>query len=466
MNALDLLQLQKKTFQIRNIPSLSDRISRLSRLEQLLKENTNEIIQAIELDFRGRGYEVTYISDILSVILHIRYIKSKLRKWITPFKRPSDFPFNLTGAQSYIVYEPLGVVGIISAFNSPVSTTFTGTADAFAAGNSVIIKPSDLVPSFSDLIKRLLDQYFAKEEIGIIEGGVEETLQFASLPFDHLMFTGSSETAKQIASLASKNLTPLLLELGGKTPVIILDDNDLEALSEKIVKARLLNAGQICLSPDYILAPRFQIPSLVEHLIKSAEKIESSGRYIPTSIISKKHFDRIQSLIEEARFHAKQVIESNSSLNKNQSEFFIPFTLVIEPSKNLRISNEEIFGPVLPIIPYDTIEEIINTINEGKKPLAVYIFGNHKKNINAIINRTSSGGVCVNDFFLQAGQMNLPVGGVGSSGYGRFRGDKSGFITFSNAKSVFKQGFLKKITTALIPPMSKDLWGIIKFYGG
>lgn len=454
-----IFQLQKSNYSPAKAPSYELRMDRLKRIEILLKNHLDEIVTTIEKDFGTRSADYGFLSDIYSPLHLIQRYKKSLKQWMQPEKKASGF-LGLMGQRDYLVYEPLGVVGIMSPFNAPVSLAFDPAIEAIAAGNTAIIKFSEATPHTGMLMQKLVAKYFKEEEIAVINGGLEVSIAFVDRAWDLFFFTGGSETGKKILAATAKHLTPTILELGGKSPCIVLDDADLDAAAERIGTVRQMNAGQVCISGDYVFVPQKDVDSFVEKVIKNSEEIYPSiidNPYI-TSIINDSEYNRITSWIAEAQTADCRVIIVNP---KNETvpdvkTRKIPLTIVVDPPKDLKVAQLEIFGPVLTVFSYNNLDEVIRQINKKEKPLALYIFGKKQSSIDKIIHNTSSGGVTINDLMMHANAQEMGFGGVGYSGMGRYKGGKIGFKAFSNAKSVVKQGLMKRYSKNFTPPYKSE----------
>ena len=454
----DMFHTQKQHYDPSSPNTYKRRVDLLDALDELIRENIEIITSTIQEDFGSRGDDLIFTADIFPILDHIKHVKNKLKRWMKPEIKSSGF-FALLGQKTFIHYEPLGVVGVMSPFNAPVSLAFNPAIDAIAAGNSVIIKISESTPKTATLIQNLVNQRFESKDIAVCCGSTDVSKVFSQLPWDSLLFTGGTNVGKKIMSAAGKNLTPVILELGGKCPCVVLPDADITLVAKKIAQVRQFNAGQVCLAGDFV----FVHESCLEQFI--VEAIQKDKEVFPTivdnkdsvSIINQLNFDRITSWIEEARQSGCRIIESfreNETL-PNKETRKVPLTLVINPDDNLKISQNEIFGPVLSIFTYKDVEEAISYINKKPKALALYVFGEKKTELNKIVFGTSSGGVTVNDMLMHAGSHTMGFGGVGESGIGRYKGGKEGFKSFSNPKSVFVQGMLKKYTGDFLPPYKK-----------
>lgn len=454
-----IFDLHKSIYSPCDTPSYDTRMGRLSRIENLSKNHIKDITQALQKDFGTRHSDLIFLADIFPQVSHAQFVKKHLKSWMKKEKTSSGL-FALTGQRSYLINEPLGVIGIMSPFNAPVSLALDPAVDAIAAGNSVIIKVSETTPETATLLKKLVSLYFEPEELYVVTGDSEISKFFASLAWDKFVFTGGSEIGKQILKAASKNLTPVLLELGGKSPCVVLDDANIPEASQKIMKIRLMNGGQVCISGDYVMLPKQHLEDFIRHVLNSAKETYPSiiKNENFTSVIDTHSYDRITGYIDEAIKEGCRVIDSNPMHEKvpDRKSRKIPLTLIVNPPEHLQVCQNEIFGPVLSIFTYENLSDAIQYINSKPKPLALYIFGKDRSKINKVLNSTSSGGVTVNDLLMHADSKEMGFGGVGYSGMGRYKGGKIGYREFSNPKSVVEQGLLRKISERFIPPIKSN----------
>ena len=457
-----ILNLQKKLYIEEETPSLELRQDRLNRCVEMLKKYNVEILDAIQEDFGNRDSKAGFMSEIMSTIGSINYAKENVKKWMKDEKRKSNSsqPFairtvmSLLGAKSWIKYQPLGTVGVISPWNFPINLVLAPLGTIFAAGNRVMIKPSEFTPVTSDLTEKMFSEFFDVSEAAVFTGGPDVAAAFSALSFDHLLFTGSTQTGKLVMKSASENLVPVTLELGGKSPVIVDENADLKNTATKVMRGKTMNAGQICLAPDYVMVPKGKSEDFVkesETAVKSMyENLKYNQSY--TSVINEKHYDRLNSLIEDAKEKGAdiRVINPADEDFSQQEVHKIPPTLVLNPTDDMDIMKEEIFGPLLPVKEYEDFQETIGYVNSKDRPLGLYYFGNDKKRENDVLNNTISGGVTLNDVIWHIGQEDIPFGGVGPSGTGNYHGF-DGFKNFSHAKAIYKQ-FSADLLAPMMPP--------------
>lgn len=454
-----VFQLQKKKYSPASAPTYQVRIDRLNRLDKLIRTHFDEIVEATQKDFGTRSLDWGFTAEIFSPLDLIKKIKKNLKKWTKPESKSSGW-FALTGQRTYQVNEPLGVVGIMSPFNAPFSLAMDPAIEALAAGNTVLIKMSENTPHTAELVQQLISKYFKEEELYVVIGDIEVSIEFASKPWDLFFFTGGSQTGKKILEANAKHLTPSILELGGKSPCIVLEDADIQTAAQKIGTVRQLNAGQVCISGDYAFVPEQFLNEFVSKVVDNSAEIYPTIIDNPhlTSIINTQEYNRIIEYVEEAKASGAEVIMVNPG-KENVPDIKtrkIPLFVVVNPPKNIKVSTHEIFGPILTVFSYSNLDDVILEINRREKALALYIFGKNKTLIEKVVNNTSSGGVTINDLLMHANAKDMGFGGVGNSGMGRYKGGKVGFYAFTNPKTVFKQGLMGRFTGAFFPPYKKE----------
>lgn len=450
-----LFNQQRLAFYASPAPSLADRLDLLSRLHQLLITHREEFVAVISRDFGHRArYETLF--EIFSIVEEIKYAKRHLKQWMKAKKCKVSIWYQF--ASTKLMPQPLGVIGIIAAWNGPLLLTLSPLIGALAAGNRAMIKASELAPLTGGVLKETLLKYFSEEEVAFITGDSHIGKEFASLPFDHLLFTGSSTVARSVLNTTSQNLTPVTLELGGKSPVIIAKAVNLKSAIKKIIIAKLFNAGQVCLAPDYIFLPQgFEknFITIAKKMIKTYyPKIISNPDY--TNIINAFHMERLQSYLDDAKAKGAEIIplaEPDETKIRSGNKF-MPLAL-LNAKPNMSIMQQEIFGPFLPIICYENITEVIAYINARPKPLGLYYFGRDKNEIETLLTNTYSGGVSINAIGLHFCQTHLPFGGVGASGMGHYHGEY-GFNTFSKLKPIYYQHRLNFLPL-FYPPYGKTI---------
>lgn len=424
------------------------RIKKLDALKNALEVTYKEEIRKAMYDDFKKPYLETDLTEIYPVISEIKFTRGKLKSWMTLQK--VDTPLAMLGASSYIKYEPKGVCLIISPWNFPINLTFVPLVSAIAAGNTVIIKPSEMTPHASKLMAKIVKELFDEDEVALVEGEVETSEELLKLPFNHIFFTGSPSVGKIVMKAASKHLTSVTLELGGKSPTIIDDSANLEKAVKKILYGKFTNAGQTCIAPDYVFLKeelREKFTELFRQHLKEfySEKAEYSNSY--GRIVNQKHFERLTSYLDEAKLNQTTIAVGG---NTNSETNYIEPTLVFDVPEDSKMMQNEIFGPILPVKLYSDVKEAIDYINSKEKPLALYIYSKSQKNIDFIMNNTRAGGGCINHNLLQFLNPNLPFGGSNNSGIGKSHGF-FGFEAFSNRRSLVKQHTMGA-TDLLTPP--------------
>ena len=441
------------------VSTANQRIKKLKKLKRNILSYSDKIKKALFEDFKKNPSEVD-ITEIFPVTSEINHTINNLSKWMRD--EPVGTPLTLIGSRSYIKYEPKGLVLIITPWNFPINLTFVSLINAISAGNSVIVKPSEITFNTSIIIKEIIEKTFKNNEVKTVLGGAETAKKLLKLKFNHILFIGSPTIGKIVMKSASEFLASVTLELGGKSPTIVDESSNLKKAAKRIAWSKFLNNGQICIAPDYILINKPIKDEFIKLLDKEIEKLYSNKSIKSDSycrIVSKNHFERISNLLEDATKKGAKIL-IGGKLDKKDN--FIEPTVIDNINKKSKIHDEEIFGPILPVYEYNDIDEAINFINRKEKPLALYIFSNSNKNINKVLKRTSSGGICINHSTLHYSNYNLPFGGVNNSGFGRCHGIY-GFKEFSNSKSVFRQYFPFSPTDLLVPPYNRYKKIIIKY---
>ena len=439
---LDLLQRQKKAHLSDGIPSAQKRIDWIDRCISALIKDQDKIVEALREDFGHRSKDQSMFTDIVASIDSLKHAKKHVHKWMRPEKRKPISPLGFLGAKARVELQPKGVVGVVAPWNFPVNLTFVPLAGILAAGNRSIIKPSEFTPATSQVMKEMISSAFDETEIAVITGGPETGAAFSSLPFDHLLFTGATSIAYHVMRAASENLVPLTLELGGKSPVVIGESADMDKAAARIMAGKTLNAGQICLAPDYVFTPENKVDAFVASANKAVAKmyptLKDNDDY--TSVINQRHFDRLQGYLEDAKSKGAEIVELNPAGENfsQQPHHKIPPTLVLNPTDDMDIMKDEIFGPLLPVKTYKSSDEAIGYINDNPRPLGLYYFGSDKTEENKVLANTTSGGVTVNDVLFHNAAEDLPFGGIGPSGMGAYHGH-DGFLEFSHKKAVYTQ---------------------------
>jgi coniferyl-aldehyde dehydrogenase len=471
MDMQDILARQKAAHLRDGAPTAEQRIDRLDRCIQILIDHRKAVEDALNDDFGARSREATAFTDVAGSIGPLKHARDSLKKWMKPEKRKTTPAIlGLFGAKAEVRFQPKGVVGVISPWNFPVNLTFAPLAGILAAGNRAMIKPSEFTPATSELLKVMFAKAFTEEEIAVITGGPEVGEAFAHLAFDHLIFTGATNIARHVMKAASQNLTPLTLELGGKSPVILGKSADLATAAARVMNGKTLNAGQICLAPDYLLAPHDKIEGFVAEARLSVAKMFPTIKDNPdyTAIVAQRHYDRITDYVEDARSKGARIVElkpEGEDLTQQEHRRIAP-TLILDPTDDMKVMQEEIFGPVLPVKGYATMDEAIGYVNGRDRPLGLYYFGDDDAEKEKVLSGTTPGGVTINDVIFHVAQEDLPFGGVGPSGMGSYHG-ADGFREFSHKKAIYTQikkdiGPLQAMRPPYGPGIRKYLEGQMK----
>ncbi len=430
-----LLALQRDDVRRHGAPSYAQRIAALDALSNMVKQHRHELVRTISADFGNRAATETELSELMSVRNGIKHVRTHLKSWMRPQRRKVGIAFRPASAQ--IVYQPLGVIGILAPWNYPLTLTLGPLTEALAAGNRVMIKPSELTPRTSALLGKLIGETFPVEQVTVVTGGPDLAEAFCTLPFDHLLFTGSTHVGRQVMIAAARNLTPVTLELGGKSPVVLCRDYPLRKAARIIAIGKFFNAGQTCVAPDYVLVPRDLTETFADALFDAARELYPTiaGNDDYTSIISDRHYRRLAGMIDEAESTGakiRQIADVHAAAERK-----IPPAILTGVVADATIMRDEIFGPLVPVVGYDSLDDAINFINNRPKPLALYCFSHRCAVIADLLERTRSGGVTVNGTMLHAAQEDLPFGGVGESGTGAYHG-YDGFVRMSHSRGVLR----------------------------
>lgn len=457
-----LFKLQKQAYQREMMPSYDARIRRLSRIETMILHNQDRIEAALMADFGSHAPELTRITEILGPVSRARFAKKHLKSWMKAEKRAVD-RLLFGAASNQVMYQPVGVVGNMAPWNFPIDISLGPLVDMLAAGNRVIIKPSESAPHCAELIAQLVSETFRPDLVAVVNGGLDLSKAFSAMPWDHLLFTGGPEIGKQVMRAAAQNLTPVSLELGGKNPTIFTDDSvNLKNLTS-VLATKMVKAGQMCITSDYVFVHERDINRFIdlaqEAMAALYPKVIDNGD--AASIINDHHYARLESYLAEAHAHARTVELNPAHESADPDRRKLPPTLVINPSDDLLVMRHEIFGPILPVKTYTNLDEVIDYVNAGERPLALYIFSKDKEAIDRIVNNTISGGVAINAVSLHAMQASLPFGGVGHSGMGHHHG-RDGFVAFSKVKPVFTQAPVDG-ASLLYPPYGKAVNRLLDF---
>ena len=437
-----LVELQRSKFRAEGEVTYATRIDRLKRLKALIVENKKEFAETTKREFGGaRSYEFSLFSEFASKVEAIDYSMKHLKEWMKPEKRKTNKPMNFLGGKSQVRHFPKGVVGIISPWNLPFGLTVAPLTSALAAGNRALLKPSEFVPETAALFAEVVPKYFQEDEVAVVTGGAEISQRFAELPFDHLLFTGSSNIGAKVMQSAAKNLVPVTLELGGKSPVVIGRSANLDLAGTRLTFGKLLNGGQLCLSPDYVVVPNELEEQLIARVVQEAQSmypnITENADY--AGVINERHFARLQNYIDDAVAKgAKLTIVGADKARASADNRRMPLHILQNVNEDMLVMHEEIFGPILPVMTYSDVAEVPSMIEPRRNPLAMYYFGKDRREQEYLLSHVQSGGVCINDITLHYVQEDLPFGGVGASGMGAYHGPE-GFRSLSHARAIYSQ---------------------------
>ena len=449
-----LLLIQRSAFEAERYPSVATRRDRLERLRRIVTQHESRFVAAIERDFGHRSAHETRLAELYIVGAEARHAIRHLSRWMKP--RRVAMPWHLLPASARIMHQPVGVVGIISPWNYPVQLALAPAVAAIAAGNRVMLKPSELTPATSSLLAELVSASFREDEFAVVEGDADIGQAFSALAFDHLFFTGSTAVGRKVAQAAAANLTPVTLELGGKSPAVFDATADFASSVPRLMVGKLLNAGQTCIAPDYALVPAARLDEFIAAATATVQDLYPQVLTNPdyTSIVNARHFARLTGLLDDARSKGARIMPLGEAGARTDTtpRRLVP-TLVAGVTDDMAIMREEIFGPLLPIETYSTPDDAIAKINARPHPLALYWFGADRGHRERMLRQTLAGGVTVNDTLWHFAHEGLPFGGVGASGSGQYHGEH-GFVTFSKAKPVYAQSRFAP-TRLLYPPYGR-----------
>ena len=459
-----LFAKQQNAFREFGRPDAEQRRAMLRRLHNTVLAYMDELADAVNADFGQRSPFETRVLELFPVLQAIKHANRHVARWMKHQRRSPSLWF--WPARTQVIFQPMGVVGIVVPWNYPIYLALGPTISALSAGNRVLIKMSEITPRTGNVLQRLIASAFAEDEIAVINGDVNIAQAFTCLPFDHLLFTGSTAVGSKVMAAASENLTPVTLELGGKSPALIGPDAHIGRAAKRIMLGKLLNAGQTCVAPDYVLLPQVHERVFLERARRAARRLYPKFDNNPdyTSIINERQYQRLQACIEDALAKGAEIIElvhcSDEGLAAQRKMKPLAITNV---QPDMRIAKEELFGPLLPIVTYRSLDQALAYINDRPRPLALYYFGKNKLLIQKVLNETHAGGVTVNDTLLHVAQDDLPFGGIGASGMGCYHG-RDGFETFSKKKAVFQRRF--NPTFLIYPPFGRRASAIIKLMLG
>ncbi|WP_419811669.1 coniferyl aldehyde dehydrogenase [Bacterioplanoides sp.] len=454
-----LLANQKKAFLANPMPEAKQRIRNLDKLHNALLDHKEQLLKAVSQDFSNRSEAETLLAEFYATMDGLAYNRKRLKKWMKPQRR--HVPLTVMPASVKVVYQPLGVVGIVVPWNFPIFLGLSPLIGALAAGNRAMIKTSEFAPATSQVVKSLLASAFDESEVAVVEGGVETSIAFTNLPFDHLVFTGATEVGKQVMAAAAKNLTPVTLELGGKSPAIIHEDFPIKEAASRIAFGKGINCGQVCVSPDYIMVPNGKVDEfareIADVLAQRYPTIKDNQDY--TAIINDRQHVRLQSYLDDAKAKGATLHTINPANESLEGTRKMPFTVVTNVTEDMLVMQEELFGPIIPVLSYNSIDEAVNYVNSKSRPLALYYFDWNTQRSDDILGRTHSGGVCLNDTMSHVMADDIPFGGIGASGIGHYHGHE-GFLNFSKAKGVVRKGKLD-VAAFVAPPWDNTMFKML-----
>lgn len=435
----DVFAKQKATYAKAPYPSKETRRANLDKLAGVLRKYKDELAESMNTDFSCRSKDETLLAEIMVTLEGIKYNKKNIGKWMKPSKRHVSALF--APASNAVHYQPKGVIGIMVPWNYPIQLAAAPLAAALAAGNRAVIKLSEFTPVTNQVMRRMFAEAFSEDEVAVIEGEAAVGAEFSNLHWDHLIFTGSTAVARHVMSAAGRNLVPVTLELGGKSPCIVTDNGSLKGAAESIIFGKATNAGQTCIAPDYILCPSHLVDALKDELRaaykKSFPTLRNNNDY--SAIVNERQFNRLQSYLVDAQQKGAQIEPLNNANEDFSGTRKIPLTLVSQTTEDMIIMQDEIFGPLLPILTYESLDKAMDYINSHPRPLALYLFSHNGTEQNHVLKNTHAGGVAINDCLTHIAQDDLPFGGVGDSGIGAYHG-KEGFLSLSHGKAVHKKG--------------------------
>lgn len=447
---------QRVAYAANPMPPAAQRQQWLKTLRDLLSSERQALIDAISTDFSHRSADETLLAELMPSLHGIHYASRRLRGWMKPSRRHVGMAFQPAAAK--VIYQPLGVIGVIVPWNYPLYLAIGPLVGALAAGNRVMLKLSESTPATGLLLKELLARVFPEDLVCVVLGEADVGVAFSRLPFDHLLFTGSTSVGKHVMRAAAENLTPVTLELGGKSPAIVSHDVPLKDAAERIAFGKTLNAGQTCVAPDYVLVPEDRVGGFVEAYRQAVQSFYPTLADNPdyTAIINERQLARLNGYVSDATSKGALLIP----LFEQGQGRRMPHSVLLNVSDEMTVMQDEIFGPLLPIVPYRDLEQAFAYINQRPRPLALYYFGYDKREQNRVLHETHSGGVCLNDTLLHVAQDDMPFGGIGPSGMGHYHGHE-GFLTFSKAKGVLiKQRF--NAAKLIYPPYGKSIQKLIQ----
>jgi coniferyl-aldehyde dehydrogenase len=455
-----LFKQQQQAFRNNPMPSADERIADLKRLKAAILKYQDELAAAVNQDFSCRSTDETMIAEIMTSVEGINYACKRLRGWMKLSKRHVSMLF--APSHNHVMYQPLGVIGIMVPWNYPIQLALLPLMTALAAGNRAMIKMSEFTPVTNKVLKKLLAEVFNENQVALIEGEVEVSSAFAEIPWDHLVFTGSTAVGRIVMSAAAKNLTPVTLELGGKSPAIIAPGASMKDAVERICFGKSLNAGQTCIAPDYVLLPAGKEQEFIDTyqatFARMYPTIRDNNDY--TAVVNERQHQRLQSWVADAKEKGAKITVVNPANEDFTGTRKMPLHLVENGTAEMKVLQEELFGPVMPVVPYRSLDDAIDYVNDRDRPLALYFFSYDKTQQKKVLERTHAGGVTINDTLMHIAQDDMPFGGVGPSGMGHYHG-KEGFIALSKAKAVHRKGRFNS-GQFIYPPYGGAIQGLIR----
>ncbi len=459
----DVLAAQRKASSADLQVSADTRRSRIQAVIDLLVDNHQALAEAMEADFGQRHQGYGLMNDVLGSLGSLKHARDHLESWMPREPRAVFSPYDQLGAEAWVQYQPKGSVGIMGTWNAPLFTLFSPLASVFAAGNRAVLKPSEVTPHTAEVLAASIGERFDPLELAVITGGVEVGQAFASQPFDHLVFTGSTPVGRDIMRRAAENLVPVTLELGGKSPAIVGASADIAEAARRLAIAKGTNGGQICISPDTLYVPVAQRDAFIAAFTASYSALYPTAAGNPdlVAVVNDRHMRRIDEYLDDAQEQGAEIIRC-PDVEVVAGSRQRPLSIVVNPPLNSRIMQEELFGPALILLTYSKIEQVVDEINQGARPLALYYFGNDQREQDYVLNHTLSGGVTINDALMHAAMEDAPFGGVGASGMGHYHG-REGFVEFSHARTVFKGAPVDpRGEWGMLPPYHDQFPAVIK----
>ncbi|RLT96943.1 coniferyl aldehyde dehydrogenase [Ketobacter sp.] len=450
-----IFKAQRAAYRAHPMPSAEERISTIKRMKNAIIRHEDALVEAVNRDFGSRCPTETRFVELVSLVEVIKYHVKNVRKWMKPEKR--SMPVNMRPAKAKVIRQPLGVVGIIVPWNYPYFLALDAAIAALTAGNRVMIKMSEFTPHSADAMKAMLAEIYPEEQVAVITGEADVGIAFTKLPFDHLIFTGSTNVGKHVMAAAAENLTPVTLELGGKSPVIIHESFPMKEAAERISWGKCINAGQTCVAPDYILVHRSQkdeFARVFSEVVSNWYPTKLNNEDY-TSVVNERQLNRLKSYLKDAEEKGAKVVPINPAREDFSTSGKMPMTMVFDTTSDMLIEQNEIFGPLLMVRTYDNLEEAVHYVNDRPRPLALYYFDYDQARVDYVMTHTHAGGGCVNDTLTHVAVEDVPFGGIGPSGMGHYHGYE-GFLTFSKSKGIVQKGKINP-TKLLFPPWNRRI---------